>query len=290
MLYNDYSVKEMRSEDKNFSKSLLTIADPAKRLFYRGEWDGKLFDNSLAIVGSRQMTQYGRQVIDRFMPDFVAAGVTIISGFMYGVDTYAHEACVKLGGKTVAVLAYGLDICYPAENEKLYSQILETGGIVISEYEAKSKPQLWKFPKRNRIVAALASLGVLVIEAGENSGSLITAELAQKMKKKVYAVAGNITSSSSTGTNRLIQNNNAKMVVNTRQVLGKEYKAVVDLKPRNVDDLEAKIMQTLSAENMSLDELSVSLGVDITKLMTKVSMLSLQGKVQEVNGKLYLNF
>src|SRR3989344_1792126 len=148
------------------------------KYFYRGNWNEKIFKKSIAIVGSRRMTRYGREVIDKFVSAFVAEGVTTISGFMYGVDTEVHQKTVDYGGKTIAVFGCGLDVIYPAENEKLYKEIIKTGGSVVSEYEDNAKPHLWKFPQRNKIVVNLASLGVLVIEAGENSGSLVTAKIA----------------------------------------------------------------------------------------------------------------
>ena len=176
-----------------------------KTLHFRGVDPHKINKKSIAIVGSRRMTRYGKEVVDRFVSEFVANGVTTISGFMYGVDTEVHQKTIDYGGKTIAVFGCGLNVIYPPENKKLYDQIIESGGSVVSEYEDDAKPHLWKFPQRNKIVASLASLGVLVIEAGEKSGSLITAGLAKKMGKKVYAVPGAITSSVSVGTNNLIK-------------------------------------------------------------------------------------
>lgn len=189
------------------------------KYFYRGEWSEEIFKKSIAIVGSRRMTRYGKEVVDNFIASFVANGATTISGFMYGVDTEVHQKTVDYGGKTVAVFGCGLDVIYPLENEKLYQQILETGGLTISEYEASAKPHLWKFPQRNKIVASLASLGVLVVEAGDKSGSLITAKLAKKMGKKVYAVPGPITSSTSEGTNVLIKEGEAIMVTEPGDII-----------------------------------------------------------------------
>lgn len=289
MSFTEYAIETLVKGTKSYPKNLLSLKDTPKQLFYRGNYQKELFAKSVAVVGSRRMTHYGRQVLERFIPDFVAANVTIISGFMYGVDTYAHELTIKYGGKTIAVLGNGLDICYPPENTKLYESIVESGGLVMSEYEKDTKPQLWTYPKRNRIVAALSTLGVVVVEASLDSGSIITAKWGEKLGKKVYAVPGPITSSSSTGTNDLIRNNKAEILVRSDQIIKSEHKSSNSYEDSSASSLEAKIIQTLSAESLSLDELSAHLGIEIAELMTQVSMLSLQGKLQEVNGKLYLN-
>src|SRR3990167_7460852 len=133
-----------------------------KTLHFKGEDPYKLAKKSIAIVGSRRMTRYGAEVVDKFVSAFVSEGITTISGFMYGVDTEVHQKTVDYGGKTIAVFGCGLDVIYPPENEKLYVEILETGGSVVSAYDNNAKPHLWKFPQRNKIVAGLSTLGVLV--------------------------------------------------------------------------------------------------------------------------------
>jgi len=158
------------------------------------------------------MSRYGQEVVAKFMPDLVANKITIISGFMYGVDTESHQKCLEFGGRTVAVLGGGLNILVPPENDDLYSQILNNGGLVISEYKNNFQPTLWSFPQRNRIVAGLSTLGVLVVEAGIKSGSLITARMGREQGKKIYVIPGQITSSTAEGTNYLIKNDLGEMV------------------------------------------------------------------------------
>ena len=165
------------------------------------------------------MTRYGRDVVDKFVSVFVAEGITTISGFMYGVDTEVHQKTVDYGGRTIAVFGCGLNVIYPPENRKLYEEIIKSGGSVVSEYDDDAKPHLWKFPQRNKVVAGLASLGVLVVEAGEKSGALITADLARKMKKKVYAVPGPITSAVSAGCNELIRSGKAEIATDPYDIL-----------------------------------------------------------------------
>ena len=180
-----------------------------------------IFKNCLAVVGSRKLTHYGKQAVEQLIGQVASAGVTIVSGFMYGGDAAAHRAAVKVGGRTIAVMPCGIDLIHPEDQEELYNDILDNNGLIISEYEGEMKPALWTYPQRNRIVAGL-SKALLVIEAGEKSGSLITANYAKKFKRKVFAAPGPITSSVSIGTNALIKQG-AEMVLSARDILDYFY-------------------------------------------------------------------
>lgn len=310
-IYN-YPIKKITPSSREWPDLLNQLKDPPKELYYRGTWDNSLFKKSLAVVGSRRMTSYGQRVLEMLIPFLVAEGVTIISGFMYGVDTKAHQECLDCGGKTIAILGGGLDVLYPPENEKLYEQIVgaqfiapvapdsitglinqtptESHGLIISEYPADQQPQLWTFPQRNRIVAGLSSLGVLVIEAGEKSGSLITAELARKLKKPTFAVPGPITSSSSAGTNRLIKEGLAKMVLNSNDIVGAQFIAPGRKKTTgliNQTPTEQKILNFLSAEPLTLDEIAQKLSINIIETSQALTMMAIKNTVEEKNGKYY---
>jgi DNA processing protein len=255
---------------------------------FRGNWDEKIFKKSIAIVGSRRMTRYGKDAVDRFVSEIVANGITTISGFMYGVDTEVHQKTVDYGGLTIAVLGCGLDVVYPPENEKLYIQILETDGLIISEYEPSAKPHLWKFPQRNKIVAGLSTLGVLVIEAGEKSGSLITAGLAEKMGKNVFAVPGPINSSTSTGTNELIKNGRAKLVTTATDIIG--GKSLIDNKKSDIKlvGIEGEIFRLLENEPLDADEIAIQINKNVVEVGTTLSVMGIKGFVIESGGKFYL--
>lgn len=282
-----FKVKEIYKEDKNYPKPLLDLLDPPKKLYYIGVLHNIDWNSALAIVGSRHMTQYGRQVLERFVPDLVSKRVVIVSGFMYGVDTQAHSLTIEMGGQTVAVLANGLDVCYPPENQNLYEKVLKNKGLLISEYPMGRKPHLWTYPRRNRIVAALSLLGTLVVEAGENSGSLITAKLANKLKRKVYAVPGPITSNVSFGTNKLIKNRQAKICLDTAQIVESEQLINLQTTKPELNGLEAKIYQILLRENLTLDEICLALESDISQTSTTLSLMTLSGLVEEIAGKYY---
>ncbi len=310
-----FPISKITPDSPDYPAGLKQLKDPPKQIFYRGKWNPTLFKKSLAVVGSRRMTSYGQRVLEMLIPFLVAEGVTIISGFMYGVDTKAHQECLDCGGKTIAILGGGLDVLYPPENEKLYLDIIGTKptlpsldregrnlpcqgemsegqrGLIISEYPPDQQPQLWTFPQRNRIVAGLSSLGVLVVEAGEKSGSLITAELARKLKKPVFTVPGPITSSSSVGTNRLIKEGLAKMVLNANDILGK----IPPLSRGGQEGfreglrvgLESKILNLLSAEPLTLDEIALKLSINIIETSQTLTMMAIKNTVEEKNGKYY---
>lgn len=180
------------------------VDPPIEKLYYDGIWPD--LENSIAVVGSRKVSEYGKKICREFVKVLAESGITIISGFMYGLDTEAHNAAIRAGGKTVGVLGYGANFLpkYGYAYD-LYKRVLETkSGVVVSEYEPDEQAAQWTFPKRNRIIAGL-SKATLIVEAAENSGSLITAGYAIEQGKDVFALPGSIYSSNSNGTNWLIK-------------------------------------------------------------------------------------
>src|SRR3990167_6589809 len=195
----------IKIEDKKYPKLLKAIGSQApKKLYYKGNWSEDIFENCLAVVGSRHLTSYGKKITKQLVTEIAGAGITVVSGFMYGGDEAAHQATVIVGGKTIAVMPCGIDLIHPEYQEKLYNEILEKKGLIISEFEGKFLPTNWTYARRNRIVAGL-SKAILVVEAGLNSGSLITAKYAKKNGRKIFAVPGQITSDVSKGTIKLIK-------------------------------------------------------------------------------------
>lgn len=287
--WTEYPIKKLTKEDKNYPKSLLSLKQPPKQIYYRGKLDNSLLRRSIAIVGSRRMTRYGAAVIDQFVSAFVTADITTVSGYMYGVDSQVHGKTVEYGGRTIAVMGGGINKPYPPENEELYLRILQNRGVVLSEYEPDQKPHVWAYPQRNRIIAALATLGVLVIEAGEGSGSLITARYAAQLRKKVFAVPGPITSSVSVGTNELIKAGIGKLVTGPQDVIGvkgSEDKRVAT--QGELDGLERDIWELLKREEMSLDEIAIILEKDMVEISATVSLMALRGVISEAGGKYFV--
>ncbi len=265
-------------EIKNWSKipqlkKLLDLSNPPKKLFYSGNFNPDIFENCTAVVGSRRMTGYGERVIEKIIPRLIAQGQTVISGFMYGVDQYAHRTTVEGGGKTIAVLGWGIDKKLTNTDAKLAKDIIDSGGLLLSEWETQ-EGTLWTFPSRNRLVAALSS-EVIVVEAAEKSGSLITARLARKLKKQVWAVPGPITSRTSMGTNNLIASGLAKIWLgNITQMSLATDDPIIDI---------------LLNEAQTADELARSLNLSVAEVGAKLSILLLSGQVMEKEGKYFLN-
>lgn len=163
---------------------LTDLPRPPKELFYQGRWDGKLFSNCVAVIGSRRMSEFGRQAVRRLIPKLVSGGKTIVSGFMYGVDQWAHECAVENLGKTIAVLGFGINWPRNDRDGKLAERLIDSGNLVISEWENQA-PTHWTFPLRNRIVAGLAR-EIYVVEAAVRSGTMITAEIGRKLGRTVH--------------------------------------------------------------------------------------------------------
>ena len=223
----DSGIQVLTFEDEAYPQILKNIEDFPPILFIRAKEKitkdliDSYFASSLAVVGTRKMTAYGKLVIKELIPDLVASGMTITSGFMYGVDLAAQEKAIEEGAKTVAVLGYGFNYSYPSENRYLMESFLEKGAIFMTEFTPNTRPKAGNFVQRNRIVAGL-TLGTLVIEAATKSGSHITADFANQYGRLVFAVAGPIKNEYSFGTKDLI--NKGAIMVNDAADLLKEIR------------------------------------------------------------------
>jgi DNA processing protein len=278
--------------NSKYPKLLKQIRNHPKKLYCKGDWDSNIFDRCLAVVGSRKITSYGKHITQQLVSKIAALGVTIVSGFMYGVDAWAHRAALLGGGRTIAVMPCGIDLIHPAYQKKLYEEILENGGLIISEFEGNSSPMAWTYPLRNRIVAGL-SQATLVIEAGQQSGSLITAGFAKEYKRKLFAVPGPLTSSVSLGTLQLIKEG-ADMVISVNDILAEYDLEDMDRAAENkgslgCNELERSILNNLAKEPIGIDILSRLVKVSASKLGGVLSLMQLRGLVGEDEGKYYVN-
>lgn len=279
--------------DEEYPKLLKEIGSEApKKLYYKGNWDPALAgQNCLAVVGSRHLTSYGRKITQQFVTEIAAAGITIVSGFMYGGDEAAHKATVMVGGRTIAVMPCGIDLIHPEYQKELYNEILENKGLIISELEGKFLPVNWTYAKRNRIVAGL-SKAILIVEAGLNSGSLITAGYAKKYGRKIFAVPGPIFSEVSKGTLKLIKEG-AEITTEAKDIL--KYYNIASTNPKlarpmfNIGREEQKIVEQLRREPMEADMLARVLGVSVAKIGTTLSLMQLKGFINQDAGKYYVN-
>jgi DNA processing protein len=198
-------------DDGVYPSSLREIYDPPIVLYVKGAWSECWDQPCIGVVGSRRCSTYGQNAAMMLARDLAKRGVTVVSGFARGIDAAAHRGALEAGGRTVAVLGTGLDEIYPRDHKKLAADILAQGGALVTQFPLKTPPVSENFPYRNRIISGL-SLGIVVVEAAENSGSLITARLAMEQNREVFAVPGNITSRNSFGTNYLIKGAGAKLV------------------------------------------------------------------------------
>ena len=282
-------IKNISIEDKNYPKLLKKIADPPKVLYYLGEIKPK--ENCFAIVGTRRFSAYGKQVALEIAGDLAEAGLTIVSGFAPGIDTFAHTACIERKKRTIAVLGTGLDekSIFPRSNLKLVNKILETGGCLISEYPPRTHGTKLTFPQRNRIISGL-SLGVLVVEAKQKSGALITANFALSQKRKVFAVPGSIYSSNSKGCHYLIKKG-AKLVENANDIFKElSFKGLrPDLRPEIEGETKEEnlILETLKAEALYVDEIIKRTKISPATVASTLAILEIKGKVRNSGGNVY---
>ena len=204
-----YNIDILNIRDKQYPKMLKEIYDPPISLYIIG--NKEILNNaSIAIVGCREATEYGKKAAKYFAYNLSKNGTNIVSGLAKGIDSYSHIGTFQNEGKTIAVIGNGLDMIYPSENVWIAKKIIETGGAIISEYPLGTKPEKMNFPARNRIISGM-SKGIIVVEAKEKSGTLITVDFALEQGRDVYVVPGNINSVNSIGTNELIKQG-AKMV------------------------------------------------------------------------------
>ncbi|MBW8009732.1 MAG: DNA-protecting protein DprA [Chloroflexi bacterium] len=275
--------------DENYPRRLKEVHQSPPVLYSRGqlipedEW-------AIAVVGTRRVSAYGRQVTEALGSFLARNGVTVVSGLARGVDAIAHQAALDAGGRTIAVLGNGLDRIYPPENRKLAEDIIENGAL-ISDYSLGTPPESSNFPPRNRIISGL-SIAVVVVEAGERSGALITASFAAEQGREVFAVPGNIFAAHSKGTNRLIQKgahpllNPEDLLESLNLTLVTEHKTARTVLP--ADGTEAKLFGILDHEPKHIDEIGSLAKLPIEKVSATLALMELKGMVRQVGGMNYV--
>jgi DNA processing protein len=281
-------IKEISINDKNYPKLLKEIKDAPEVLYCRGEIRSD--ENCFAIVGTRLCSSYGKQVALEIAGDLSEAGLTIVSGLAPGIDTSAHQAVTEREGRTIAILGTGLDekSIYPKENIKLAGKILENGGCLISEYPPGIHGSKMTFPQRNRIISGLSS-GVLVVEAKQKSGALITADFAFKQKRRVFAVPGPIHSSNSRGCHFLIKKG-AKLVESANDILKELNLACLKPDVKQIDGKnkeENLILETLKEEALYIDKIIEGTKLPAATVASTLAILEIKGKVRNLGGNIY---
>ncbi|MEW6287496.1 MAG: DNA-processing protein DprA [Chloroflexota bacterium] len=282
-------IKILTWQDEAYPQRLKEIDQPPPVLYLRGEYlPDDLF--AVAIVGTRRVTPYGRQITEELSAFLASRGITVVSGLARGVDALAHQMALKAGGRTLAVLGSGVDKIYPPEHRALAEQIMEHGAL-LSDYAPGTPPDASNFPPRNRIISGL-SLAVVVVEAGETSGALITAEFAAEQGREVFAVPGSILAPQSKGTNKLIQNGALPLlsVNDLMQALDLtrvgEQKAARKIMPG--DPTEAQLLNVIGSEPLHVDEIRNQSGLPIEKVSATLALMELKGMVRQVGGMHYV--
>lgn len=276
--------------DAEYPWILKQIYDPPAVLYCRGNYMD-FSKPTISIVGSRNPTKYGRQIAEKIAFELASAGVTIISGLARGIDTMAHLGALRAKGNTIAVMGSGIDVIYPPENKKIFSDI-EMHGTIISEYPPGTRPLPGNFPARNRIISGLSN-GVLVVEAGSKSGALITVDFALEQGREVYAIPGNIDSSQSMGTNNILKQG-AKLVTSAEDILedldikGNSSIKMSSAAPIQLDIFETQVYNALEEGEKHLEELASITNMDIAKLNAVLTMMEIKGIVKQLPGKIFI--
>jgi DNA processing protein len=285
-----YNIKVISLWDEVYPKKLKMIPDPPAVLFVLGNID-ILKQNSIAVVGTRKPSFYGRMITEKLCREIVKQGFTVVSGLARGIDTIAHKSVLDNGGNTIAILGTGLDNIYPPEN-KVLARLISEHGAIISEYPLKTAPDTGNFPRRNRIISGL-SLGVLITEAGAKSGALITASHALEQNREVFAAPGPINAEQSMGTNQLIKEG-AKLVQDINDILielqGQLYKKHTiqhRIFPK-LNDLEKEIFDLLSDKPSHIDHIAKICNKGTAEILNVLLNLELFGIVKQLAGKLFV--
>ena len=272
-------------DDDMYPECLKEISNPPLKLYYKGNLDLLKEERLIAVVGTRNPSSYGKLCCEYMVKKMSHANITIVSGFAKGIDSIAHKTSLLTDGKTIAVIASGLDIVYPASNLSLYREI-EEKGLILSEYEAGVKPFKSNFPQRNRIIAGL-SRGTIVVESKDRGGSLITADLALEFNRDVYAVPGDVFSEYSKGCNNLIRDARAKSLSNINELL-EDYSWNIEEKNENnkYTKNQLLILNSLSSEK-NLDNILIETKIEQTEILAELMALEIMGVIKSIAGGRY---
>ena len=286
----ELGVRAVTRHDADYPPRLKEIYDLPPVLYVRGELTPD-DERSVAVVGTRKPSAYGREAAHRLSFDLARSGVTVVSGLARGIDAIAHRAALEAGQRTIAVLGSGVDVIYPREHASLADQILERGAL-ISEHPLGVRPDAQNFPRRNRIMSGM-TLGTVVVEGSETSGALITARHAIDENREVFAVPGNIFSPSSRGANRLIKESGAKLVLDYTDVLEElnlssvgQQMEMAALFPQ--DEQESHVLPFVSYDPVHIDEIIRSSRMEISTVSGALAMMELKGLVRQVGGMNYI--
>lgn len=284
--------KKICIDDEDYPGILKRISTPPKQLYVLGD-KNILQEKCIAIIGSRGCTQEGARIAEYFAKELSKNGICIVSGMAMGIDTAAHIGTLKAGGKTVAVLGGGFNHIFTKENEKLFRNIIENGGAVISEYKETTKPCSNGFVQRNRIVSGL-SMGVLIIEAKHRSGTSITANFARRFGRTVFCIPHSLEQKEGIGTNRQIKNG-AKLVTTPQEIIDelkietkKIEKTATEIEVINIPEEYKTVYKYITEKPINIDELCKKTKMEISSVNYILTMLELEGYIEQLPGKNFI--
>lgn len=274
--------------DDDYPVNLRHIDDRPAVLYYKGKLDREKDSKSIAFVGARKCTDYGKWACKNLSSDVSAAGLTTVSGLAYGIDAMCHKSTLDVGGRTIGIIGCGIDVIYPKANRYLY-EIMENEGLILSEFPLATRPLAYNFPRRNRIISGI-SLATVVIEAKEKSGTMITTRCALDQGKEVFAVPGNINSIYSKGTNKLIQDG-SKLILSADDIL-EELDYLLENKPvKNeidyslLDKDEASVVRYIENNpNTSADDLALNIDLEIDVINFLLTSLELKNVIENIGN------
>ena len=286
---SDKSMGIITAKDELFPPLLRETPDYPISLYYKGSFEGINFNRNIAIVGSRQASENAKLSLQSIVSGLKNTDLTIVSGLAAGIDTKAHTSAIENNLKTVAVVGSGLDIVYPAQNKKLFSDIINNFGVVFSEYPLKTRPMAQNFPQRNRIVVGM-SKGTLVAEAKFKSGAMISANLTLDYNRELMCVPGNILNPNTSGIYHLIKNG-AGIVVNASDLLNQLGWDIIVEESQKFDivlsDIQKKVLKVLELDSKTFDEIAGAMNTDVSKIMVTLTELELNGLIKQSNNKYY---
>ncbi len=281
--------------DKHYPSHLKRIYDPPPFLFVRGALADE-DDHSLAIVGTRSPTSYGTQMAERFSTELSRLGIPVVSGLARGIDTVAHTATLKAGGRTIAVIGSGIDVVYPPENRQLFDRISDHGAVV-SEFLMGAKPDAGNFPRRNRIISGM-SLGTIIVETGTEGGAMITASMALDQNRATFAVPSAINEKRKSGTNLLIKEGKAALLESVDDILSElhaQLKHVIQPQgvhpgkpPVQLTLFEQQLYDVIGEEPIHIDVIAQRSGVVTSDALVHLLSLEFKGVVRQLRGKLFV--
>ncbi|MBR6163709.1 DNA-processing protein DprA [bacterium] len=289
---NNKNIKYITFEDENYPELLKQISNPPMVLFYKGDLSDCNLERTLAVVGSRRASESAKVNLRKLLLGFKNTDVVIVSGMAEGIDTVAHKSALEAGVKTIAVLGGGFDHIFPKSNVKLFNEIIDGHGAVLTEYWPTFQPMPFRFPVRNRIVSGL-SKGTLVAEAALRSGALITANLTLEQNRELMCMPGVISNPNTEGIFKLLKNG-AALITNTDDILdqfGWKIERAADnnsFDNQNLNDSEKLVLEEIKLNSLSFDELILKTNLNINDLMLILTQLEIKGLIQQTDGNKYL--